>query len=64
MENEKNPRKRIVIILLIIVVCLFGVKLCVDTQNKHSLTIIINEELNDKKSVNIIPGKKYKLKKQ
>ena len=63
MENEKNQRKRIVIILLIILVCLFGVKLCVDTQNKHSLTIIINEELNDKKSVNIISGKKYKLKK-
>lgn len=63
MDNEDNKknRKKIIFVLVLLLLLLFCVKMCVDTQNKHSLTIIINDKDVNHKSINIYAGNEYKL---
>lgn len=60
-EDNKKNRKKIIFVLVLLLLLLLCVKMCVDTQNKHSLTIITNIGEKDKKSIHIISGDKYKL---
>lgn len=63
MDNEDNKknRKKIIFVLILLLLLLLCVKMCVDTQNKHSLTIIINDKDDNHKSINIYAGNEYKL---